>query len=224
MRRDTRLVGLVLGHGPHKLRNLARTHPVKGVDLRVVFISIAIVGFVGKGVLLRTGNWSGVEWIRFLLQLAVCAGLAAVPFVVPQQGLNPGWPPAARLVYVITELGLMIYGIFSGIWLLKAFAGGAPPPRLMNAMLFTFIGLTLAFGAAAWLEHAAAVPYQQSGAIILGIFCVWIGASLPEWVEGQPMYRQVAAIISETGTRLIYVAVGLVLIGFGLLGRAHIFK
>jgi hypothetical protein len=197
---------------------------VKGVDLRVVFIAIAIIGLIGKGVLLRTGTWSGVEWMRFLLHLAACACLAALPWVVPQQSLNPDWPPAAQIVYLVTELGLMIYGVFSGIWLLKAFAGGAPPPRVLNAMLFTFIGLTLAFGVAAWLEHAAVVPFQQSGAIILGIFCLWIGASLPEWVEGHPMFRQIAAIISETGTRLFYAAAGLALIGFGLLGRAHIFK
>jgi hypothetical protein len=197
---------------------------VKAVDLRLVVIAIAILGLVGKGILIRTGTWSGFQWMRFLLQLAVCAGLVAVPFVVPDQGRNPDWPPAARVVYVVTEFALMLYGIFSAAWLLRAFAGDAPPPRIVNGMLFAFIALLLAFGGAAWLEHIAGIPYQQTGAVILGIFCVWIGASLPEWVEGHLMYRQISAIITETGARVSYVAVGLVLIGFGMVGRAHIFR
>jgi hypothetical protein len=211
-------------HDPTAVANPAGTGSVKPVDVRIVFIIIAIIILVGKGVLIRIGTWSGSQWMRFMLQLAICASLAAVPFVAPQQGLNPNWTPAARLVYVVTEFALMLYGILSGAWLLRAFAGDAPPPRLVNGMLFAFIALLLAFAGAAWLEHAAGIPYQQTGAVILGFFCVWIGATLPEWVERHMMYTWISGIITETGTRLSYAAVGFVLIGFGLLGRAHIFR
>jgi len=197
---------------------------VKPVDVRVVFIIIAIILLIGKGILIRTGTWSGSQWLRFLLQLAICAGLTAVPFVVPQQGLNHNWPAPARLVYVVTEFSMMLYGIFSGAWLLRAFAGDAPPPRLVNGMLFAFVGLLLAFAGAAWLEHASGIRYQQTGAVILGFFCVWIGATLPEWVERHPMYIWISGMITETGTRLSYAGVGFVLISLGLLGRAHIFR
>jgi hypothetical protein len=197
---------------------------VKTVDLRLFVIAIAILGFVGKGILVRTGTWSGSQWMRFLLQLAICASLAAVPFVVPEQGLNSSWPPEARLVYVVTELALMLYGIFAGAWLLRAFAGDAPPPRLANEMLFAFIALLLAFGGAKWLEYAAGIPYHQTGAVILGGFCIWIAATLPGWVENHMMFRGLSGILSEMGARLSYAAVGIVLVCFGLLGRAHIFS
>lgn len=197
---------------------------MKPVDPTIIVIIIAILIFVAKGILIRTGTWSGSEWLGFIIKLAICTCLAAVPFVVPQQGLNHNWPAPARLVYVVTELGMMGYGIVSAIWLLKAFAGDAPPPHLVNGMLFAFLGLLLAFAGAAWLEHETGIRYQQTGAVILGIFCVWIGATLPEWVERQMSYMWVSRIITETGTRVSYAAVGFVLIGFGLLGRAHIFR
>jgi hypothetical protein len=198
---------------------------VKVIDLTLPLIAIALLGFVGKGILTRAGKWSAQQWMGFLIRLIICVGLTAVPFVLPLQSLNPAWPFAARLVYFATEMALMMYGIFSGVWLLKAFAGGdAQPPWVVNAMVFAFTALTLAFGGAVWLEHTAGIAYQQTGAVVLGLFCVWIGATLPEWVQQNVLYMWLSDIVSEKGARLLYTAAGLVLVGLGILGRAHIFR
>lgn len=197
---------------------------MKPVDPAYLIIGAVILVLIVKGILIRAGEWSGADWLWFLLALSACACLAAVPFVIPQQVQNHGWPPAARIAYFVTELLLMLYGVFEGVALLRAFAGIAPPPHLVNATALAFGALTVAFGVAAWLQFAAGISFQQSGAVILGIFSVWVGASLPEWVKGLLSYRVLSSLISETGTRLASVAVGLVLIGFGLAGRAHIFR
>jgi hypothetical protein len=79
-------------------------------------------------------------------------------------------------------------------------------------------------GAAAWLALTAGISFQQSGAVILGLFCLLLGTHTPDWVRVSYWYRQLTEIVGETSTRVFYGAAGLVLIGFGVLGRAHIFR
>jgi hypothetical protein len=200
---------------------------LKPVDPTLVVIGFVLACFAFKGILVRFGTWSGSEWIRFVLQLALSAGLIKVALVMAgevDKGLTHGWPPATRLAYVITMMLMLLYGALSSVWLIKAFAGDDSSPQMYSAMLITFIVLTLALGAAAWLSEVAAISFQQSGAVVLGLFCLLLGTHTPNWVRLSYRYRLVADIVGETGTRVFYGAVGLTLIGFGVLGRAHIFR
>jgi hypothetical protein len=187
--------------------------------------AIFIVVLLGKGVALRAGTWSGSQWIGFILHLTLCAGLVALAVTMPNQGLNRDWAPFARLLFVMTQLIMMLYGGFIGMSLVAGFAGTGPPQEQWRQLFITFAVVTLAFGAAKWLSARGTIPYVRSGAVILGAYCLWLGVRLPDWVRSSTrFYRPLAAMIGETGTRVFYGAVGVGIIGFGVFAGAHIFK
>jgi hypothetical protein len=134
-----------------------------------------------------------------------------------------GWTPAMRLVYVITMILMGLYGVTSGLWVLVTFSRDDAPTDTYNNMLLAFVVLTFALGAAAWLTQTG-ISFQQSGAIILGVFCLALGTHTPDWVRLSYRYRLLTDIVGDTAVRVCYGAVGLALVGLGILGRAHIFR
>jgi hypothetical protein len=200
---------------------------VKSTDLNLVTIGFVVASLIIKGILVRLGTWSASQWILFVLQLAASAGLVVLSQAMAGEvdhGIMHGWTSGMRLAYVMTMILMGLYGAFSGLWLLSALSGGNAPAQTYNNMLIAFVVLTLALGAAAWLTDTAGISFQQSGAIILGFFSLCLGTHTPEWVRLSYRYRVLSDIIGDTAVRVFYGAVGLTLIGFGILGRAHIFQ
>ena len=178
----------------------------------------------GKGILIRTGTWSGSQWYGFLFKLAVGAVLAFGPTSLDHPGLDSSWPHSARAFYDVMQVILTVVGIIYGIWLVGDFAGTAPPARIVNGFLLTFVALFLGFGGALWLQRVTGLPYYKTATVILGVYCVGLGAVLPEWVEYSAMYKATSRIISETGTRFLYAGVGFLLIGIGILAGGNVFR
>ena len=200
---------------------------MKSTDFSLVVIGFVAASLVVKGILVRVGTWSGSQWILFLLELGASAGLAVLSLAMAGEvdhGIMRGWAPAMRLMYVMVMILMGLYGVFSGLWLLTAFSRDDAPTEIYNNMLIAFVGLTLVLGAAAWLTQSAGISFQQSGAVILGLFSLALGTHTPEWVRLSYKYRLIAGIVGDTPVRVFYGAVGLVLIGFGILGHAHIFR
>ena len=197
---------------------------MKGFDIDFLFFGIPLVILFGKGILNRTGTWSASQWYGFLFKLAICAVLALGPTSLGHPGLDASWPPPARMFYDVMQVILTVVGIIYGMWLVGDFAGTAPPARVVNGFLLTFVALFLGFGCALWLQRVTGIPYYKTATVILGVYCVGLGAVLPEWVEYSWMYKATSGIISERGTRIFYAAVGFLLIGIGALGHVSLFR
>jgi hypothetical protein len=195
-------------------------------DHQLFFIGFAVFVLIllRKGLALRSGTWSGSQWKGFILHFALCAGLLALAIAMPNEGLNRDWPPFARLLFVVTQWIMMLYGGFIGMGLVAGFAGTGPPQEQWRQLFIAFALITLAFGAAKWLSATGTFPYVRSGAFILGTYCLWLGVRLPKWAEYSVKYRLLFRVMGETGTRFFYGAVGLAFIGFGIFGRANLFE
>ncbi len=197
---------------------------MNSVSVKIVAVAVLLVSLLARGMVRRAGAWSGSQWTRFAFQLTLSVGLVALPIAMATEvdrGLTHGWAAAPRFLYVMTMIVMLLYGVVSGVQLLRAFAGDDVPPQLYHGYLVTFILVTLALGIAAWLGEASAIPFQRSGAVILGGYCLWLGVRPPEWVRSHALYALLSGVISETGTRVFYGAVGLLIIGVGIFGSGE---
>jgi hypothetical protein len=190
---------------------------------KLILVAVLLVSLLGRGIAKRAATWSSAEWARLSIQLVMSVALVALPLFMATEvdlGLTHGWSAVARALYLTAMLLMLLYGVVSGVRLLTAFAGDSVPPKLYHGYLMTFVVVVIALGVAAYLDEAASVPFERSSAGVLGAFCLFLGARLPEWVKAHPLYAFTSGIVGELGTRLFYGAVGGVFIAAALFGHA----
>lgn len=134
------------------------------------------------------------------------------------EGVTRGWAFGARLAYVLSMILMGLHGVVGAVLALRAFAGNAPPPVAANGYLAVFTALTIALGGALWMEHAHGVPFDRSGAGVLGLLCLGLAIHPPVFLRGHAVYQGLARLVSEAGVRALYAAFGIAFLVAALTG------
>jgi hypothetical protein len=188
---------------------------------RLIVVSIALLAHLVAGMRRRLGIWRGSQWLRFVTSLIISAAFVVIALLMAggvDKGLTLRWSVAARAIYVLAMILMLLYGVVSGVQLLKTFSGDAAPSVWYRGYLFTFAVLSVVLVGASVLHDVYGVPFHRSGAITIGGFSVWLGLRPPQWFDAHGGVQVLQGLLGRSGTRLLYVAVGLLFLLAGIVG------
>ena len=161
--------------------------------------------------------------LRLLLFLGMI-GVAAHMSTLVDRGFTRDWPPAGRAAWVAVMMLLILNGIVRaiglGFWLLGERDEGPLPPSLRGYLnVFTAFGLSLC-------TLLIVAPYLDLdiGRAVLGacgVFIGVLGGLRPRWFVEHSGVQLMDRLLRPTGTRLLYIALGLGLLiaavtGYGM--------
>ena len=195
--------------------------------MKATFLACILAGLVVVGTVRRAREWDSGAWLTFLLKLLgaltlVAAGSRMASAV--DEGVTRGWSSAARAAWATGLVLGTLYGVVLGVELLLAFAGvGRDDRPFLWGYLKAFTAVMLLGGIGLWLQGAYGIPFARTGAVVVGGFSVWLGAGRPPWFQRHAAVRLIQSQIGEMGTQLLYLGLGLALIGVGLAGGTGCF-
>ncbi len=192
------------------------------MDTRVVIVGLGRLGCLVVGVHKRLGVWSGRQWLSFIGNLLLCSALVFIAFKMAgavDRGIGRDWGTSAQVAYVIGMMLMLLYGVVSGVQLVRSLASDDVPRKSYQGYLVTFAVLTVVMGLAAALEETHGVSFERSGAVVIGLFSVWLAVRPPEWFDAHSGVPVLQAVLGRRGTQVLYLLAGVLFLAAGILGR-----